>query len=168
MYIWKWLARRVSRVLGHPSSTRLLDWVAGELDGRLQAATSGHVFTCTKCQRETERIRALLARSSAALDYAAAPPSAEHAVERLPELLRNQALIRATQERYRQERALRLAAVLRPYLGQYPLSLLERSESGEYVPRACRLAGLFLGSQAAAALTDVPGLEAARPEGHIP
>jgi len=162
---WTGLTRRLFPAFGHPSYTRLVDWHAGELDAPLLASTTRHVLTCPRCQRETARIRRVLDRSSAALDRAAAPPPAERAVERLPGLLRNRALVRATHDRYRQERALRLVAVLRPYLGQPPMSLLERAESGDFLSEVRRLADVFLGKQAAGALIDLPDLEAGESEG---
>ncbi len=161
----KGLTRRLLRSFGHPSYTELVDWLAGELDGPVLGSTTRHVLSCHACQRETKRIKSVLERSSAVLDWEAAPPPPQRAAGRLPGLLRNAAVIRIAEERHRQERALRLAAALRPYLGQRPMSLLEHLGSSGFLPEVGRLAGVFLGRQAAAALIDTPDWQDAGSEG---
>jgi hypothetical protein len=123
----------------HPSFVQLLDWHEGELEERWLVWTTRHVLACPKCRKEAVRIRRVLDRSSVKLAETA-----------------------AAREQLHQEGYLRLVARLRPYLGLYPLLLLEQSPAGGPSLRAeiSRIAQVLLGRRAASVLVDFDELEA--------
>ncbi|RPI19571.1 MAG: hypothetical protein EHM65_01265, partial [Acidobacteriales bacterium] len=126
---WRQLRDRLASPR-HPSFVQLLDWHEGELEERWLVWTTRHVLACPKCRKEAERIRHVLDRSSEKLAETTEPPPMEQGVQRLAGILRDEMLVRDAREQLHQDGYLRLVARLRPYLGLYPLLLLEQSPAG--------------------------------------
>ncbi len=150
---WSWIYR-MRIVPRHPSFRQLVDWHEGEIEDRFLVWTTKHVLACPRCRWETGVIRLVIGRGSTTLEEPDAAPAHDHEVDRLSSLMQDETVLAAMRQRLRANSDLQLVSRLWPYLGQYPLSLLERSVTGglPFDAEVAHVTEVLLGRKAAAVL----------------